>query len=180
MIRHILPLLSNIYWWYNHDPHINITVMYQHAVCVKYNSAIKSHSTHSLYDSNNHDYDICGRIFCLRFGHRWVWTTMSHPEKTWGWTWCLWHCGPISRATCSMYSYRAVPYGTVRHSTVPYGTVRYRWTPYAAPSGTIRGGPPIAWGWVDKMPPPPVRWRVDTITYPNLHMYIHIYIYIHI
>jgi len=164
MIRHILPLRSNIYWWYNHDPHINITVMYQHAVCVKYNSDIKFHSTHSLYDSNNHDYDMGCRIVALGalgssmltrldtvgFGQR-----CRILKKTWGWTWCLWHCGPISRATCSMYSYRAVPYGTVRHSTVPYGTVRYRWTPYAAPYGTIRGGPPIAWGWVDKMPPPP-------------------------
>ena len=39
--------------------------MYQHAVCVKYNSDIKFHSTHSLYDSNNHDYDMGCRIVAV-------------------------------------------------------------------------------------------------------------------
>jgi len=145
MIRHILPLRSNIYWWYNHDPHINITVMYQHAVCVKYNSDIKFHSTHSLYDSNNHDYDMGCRIVALysglrvkhacAFGHRWVWTTMSHPEKNVGLDMVLMALWP--HIACNML-HVFIPCGTVRYRTPQYGTVRYRTVPLNTVRGTVR------------------------------------------
>jgi hypothetical protein len=146
MIRHILPLLSNIYWWYNHDPHINITVMYQHAVCVKYNSDIKFHSTHSLYDSNNHDYDMGCRIValgilsCLR-----VWTPLGLDNDVASWKkrgvghGAYGTVAPyrVQHAPCiHTVRYRTVPYATVRYRTVPYGTVehrtRHRTVPYAA------------------------------------------------
>ena len=108
--------------------------MYQHAVCVKYNSDIKFHSTHSLYDSNNHDYDICCRIVCLRFGHRWVWTTMSHPEKNVGLDMVLMALWP--HIACNML-HVFIPCGTVRYRTPQYGTVRYRTVPLNTVRGTV-------------------------------------------
>ena len=122
--------------------------MYQHAVCVKYNSDIKFHSTHSLYDSNNHDYDMGCRIVALGalgssmltrldtvgFGQRCrILKKRGVGHGAYG------TVAPyrVQHAPCiHTVRYRTVPYATVRYRTVPYGTVehrtRHRTVPYAA------------------------------------------------